>query len=89
MYEQLKSFLVAPEFRTVPTSEFECPSQEGQLEETPKVPKLLKTYLALGAKICATPAWDREFGTIDFLTLMDMEDITPAARVRFQLPGRS
>lgn len=89
MYEQLKSFLVAPEFRTIPTAEFACPTPEEALVENPKVPKLLKTYLALGAKICATPAWDREFGTIDFLTLMDMEDITPAARIRFQLPGRS
>lgn len=89
MYEQLKSFLAVPEFLTLPTEAFACPTPEAASVETPKVPKLLKTYLALGAKICATPAWDREFGTIDFLTLMDMEDITPAARIRFQLPGRS
>ena len=38
------------------------------------MPKLLKTYLAIGARICAPPAWDREFGTIDFLTLLDLED---------------
>lgn len=89
MYEQLKSCLAAPQFLTLPTAAFECPSPEEGANETPKVPKLLKTYLACGAKICATPAWDREFGTIDFLTLMDMEDITPAARTRFMLPGRS
>ncbi len=88
MYEELKSFLVAAEFRTVPTAEFACPPCEGELIESPKIPKLLKTYLALGAKICATPAWDREFGTIDFLTLMDMEEITPAARSRFLSTGR-
>ena len=29
----------------------------------------MKTYLALGARIAAEPAWDREFGTIDFLTI--------------------
>jgi hypothetical protein len=33
-------------------------------------PKLLRTYLAIGARICSAPAWDREFGTIDFLTLV-------------------
>jgi putative hemolysin len=31
------------------------------------------TYLMLGAKICAEPAIDRTFGTIDFLTWMDLE----------------
>jgi putative hemolysin len=51
-----------------------------------KVPKLLKTYLAIGARIAATPAWDREFGTIDFLTLLDLKLISPAARSRFLAP---
>lgn len=88
MYEQLKSFLVAAEFRTVPTAAFACPPCESELVDSPKIPKLLKTYMALGAKICASPAWDREFGTIDFLTLMDMEEITPAARSRFLFPAR-
>jgi putative hemolysin len=31
------------------------------------------TYLMLGAKICGEPAIDRSFGTIDFLTWMDLE----------------
>ena len=47
------------------------------------VPKLLKTYLALGARIAAPPAWDREFRTIDFLTLLDLQLLAPAARERF------
>ncbi|HTJ29721.1 MAG TPA: hypothetical protein VL346_04450, partial [Acidobacteriaceae bacterium] len=51
-----------------------------------KVPKLLKTYLAIGARICSAPAWDREFGTIDFLTLMDLRTITSSARNRFLAP---
>ena len=38
-----------------------------------KVPKLLRTYLAIGARIAAPPAWDREFRTIDFLTLLDLK----------------
>lgn len=52
----------------------------------PKVPKLLKTYLAIGARIAAQPAWDREFGTIDFLTLLDLKSLSPAARNRFLAP---
>jgi putative hemolysin len=51
-----------------------------------KVPKLLKTYLAIGARIAAPPAWDREFGTIDFLTLLDLRTISPGARNRFLAP---
>ena len=51
-----------------------------------KVPKLLKTYLAIGARIGGPPAWDREFGTIDFLTLLDLKLISPSARNRFLAP---
>ena len=51
-----------------------------------KVPKLLKTYLAIGARIAAPPAWDREFGTIDFLTILDLKTLSPAARNRFLAP---
>jgi putative hemolysin len=29
----------------------------------------------VGAKICGPPAIDREFKTIDFLTLMDLETL--------------
>jgi putative hemolysin len=51
-----------------------------------RVPKLLKTYMALGARICGPPAWDREFGTIDFLTLLDLKLLLPSARNRFLAP---
>jgi len=57
------------------------------LASTPvKVPKLLKTYLAIGARIAAPPAWDREFRTIDFLTLLDLNLLSAAARHRFLAP---
>jgi putative hemolysin len=49
---------------------------------SPKVPKLLRTYLAVGAQICSTPAIDREFKTIDFLTLMDLHQLAPSVRAR-------
>jgi putative hemolysin len=96
MYRQLERFRVSPEFETVPTSEFACPIEQrdagaqppqspddASVSSTVKVPKLLKTYLALGARIAAPPAWDREFRTIDFLTLLDLESLAPAARERF------
>ncbi len=51
-----------------------------------QVPKLLKTYLAIGARVAAPPAWDREFRTIDFLTLLDLRLLSTAARNRFLAP---
>jgi putative hemolysin len=97
MYRELERYRVSPEFETVPTKAYECPSEQAGVEtqlssappnqsEPPKVPKLLKTYLTIGARICAPPAWDREFGTIDFLTLLDLKMLSQAARNRFLAP---
>jgi putative hemolysin len=61
-------------------------AMRNQADTPVKVPKLLKTYMAIGARIAAAPAWDREFGTIDFLTLLDLKMISPAARHRFLAP---
>jgi putative hemolysin len=47
------------------------------------IPKLLRAYLAVGAKICGPPAIDRRFKTIDFLTMMDLESLHPRLRARF------
>jgi len=88
MYRQLGNYRVAPEAETVPMPGYECPiaAEASNPDEMVKVPKLLKTYLAIGARICSAPAWDEEFGTIDFLTLMDLRTITSSARNRFLAP---
>jgi putative hemolysin len=39
------------------------------------IPPLIKGYLRLGAWICAEPAWDQSFNTVDLLIVM------PAARI--------
>jgi putative hemolysin len=83
MNSQLSQFLVAPEFRTTPLPRYGLPPVTKGVLPDVKIPKLIKTYIAVGAKICGTPAWDREFGTIDFLTLLDLAHMTPAARNRF------
>ena len=88
MYPELIPFLVASPFRTLPTDAYALPTPTGAPLEFPKVPKLLKTYIAVGARICGAPAWDREFGTIDFLTLLDLEQLTTAARNRFLIDPR-
>jgi putative hemolysin len=81
-HRQLQDYLVAPELRTAPTARYQMPAIEGQAPDT-KIPKLLRTYLAVGAKIAGEPAIDREFKTIDFLTWLDLESLTPAARMRY------
>jgi putative hemolysin len=45
--------------------------------------RLLRAYLAIGAKICGPPAIDREFGTLDFLTLLDLHMLPLIVRARF------
>jgi putative hemolysin len=37
-----------------------------------KLPKLFRTYLRFGAKVCGPPAIDREFKTIDYFVLFDV-----------------
>ena len=99
MYRQVDHYRVSPEFATEPTTAYACPTeQEGadaqplplqdasSLPALPKVPRLLRTYLAIGARICAPPAWDREFGTIDFLTLLDLKMLSSSARNHFLAP---
>jgi putative hemolysin len=45
--------------------------------------RLLRAYLAIGARICGPPAIDREFGTIDFLTLLDLYALPAVVRAHF------
>jgi len=77
-----RKHLVRPEFRTRPRPEFEC-SLARLAEHPPPIPKLLRAYLSVGAKICGPPALDREFKTIDFLTLLDLDQLPATARLRF------
>ena len=49
-----------------------------------RVPRLFAAYLRYGSKVCSHPAIDREFGTMDFLTLMDFSKLPSAMLARFQ-----
>lgn len=48
-----------------------------------RLPQLFGTYLRHGAKVCSAPALDREFGTTDFLVLLDVADLTPRQHAMF------
>lgn len=70
-WQRLKVHAVEPELATRPHARYACALDEKG--PPPKIPRLLTAYLALGAKVCGPPAIDREFGTIDFLTWLDLE----------------
>jgi len=84
MYWRLQEFLVSPSLRTSPQPEFSIPIAV----PTPRMlrinpPRLLRAYLSIGAQICGAPAIDREFKTIDFLTLLDLTKLASSAHFHF------
>jgi putative hemolysin len=85
LYRQLEPFLAPPGLRTKPQNGFGLCGAGSQQSSLPPItaPRLLRGYLNLGARICCEPALDREFKTIDFLTMLDLEALSPVARARF------
>lgn len=77
-----RKHLVESPWRTQPLPAFDCPLDH-LAEESAKIPKLLRAYLTIGAKICGPPALDRQFKTIDFLTLLDLHAMPALVRTRF------
>jgi len=82
VYRAMREHLAEPQLRTTPQPDFVMALVSSQ-NANDKIPKLLRAYLAVGAKICGPPAIDREFKTIDFLTLMDLETLHPRVYARF------
>ncbi len=74
--------LATPEWQSAPTPEFACTDPQPCPAPT-AIPKLMTAYLSLGAKICSTPAIDREFGTTDFLTLLDLDSLSETVANRY------
>ena len=79
LYAQLREkHLVASELRTVPKPGFGC--RATSLGAPPEIPRLFRAYLDVSAKLCGPPAIDREFKTIDFLTLIDLAHLPERVR---------
>jgi putative hemolysin len=70
----MRRHLAEEKFQVRPQPAWACPMDQ-MTPEPPKIPRLLMAYLSFGAKICGQPAIDREFKTIDFLTLLDLETL--------------
>lgn len=79
LFEELWPKLAAPAaFRCEPWPAYRCERENavGGCESVPpELPRLLHAYFSFGARICGPPALDREFGTIDFLTWLDLHSL--------------
>jgi putative hemolysin len=68
-----------PRFFAPTTPSYSCgdPSRESapDLGDPLRLPKLFRTYMRLPGKVVSHPALDREFGCIDFLVLVDVNDV--------------
>jgi putative hemolysin len=53
------------------------------IESKSLIPPLLKSYLSAGAQICPSPALDEEFECIDFLTVLDMDNLSRLFKKRY------
>ncbi|MDD2331689.1 MAG: GNAT family N-acetyltransferase, partial [Candidatus Cloacimonetes bacterium] len=82
---------ISDEHRVRPKGKFKVPGMHRFVRKNPhihgeisfadfkdKIPSLLHSYLKVGAKVCGVPALDRDFKCIDFLTLLDVENIEKA-----------
>lgn len=83
LYDSLKDkYLVQRSLRTVPQPGHACQST-GAPVEVSRPPRLFRAYLEISGRVCGPPAIDREFKTIDFLTLVDLARLPDRVRTRF------
>jgi putative hemolysin len=83
MFDSLKGkYLSAPAFCTKPQPGCRCHST-GEPVAVTRPPRLFRAYLDISARVCGPPAIDREFKTIDFLTLVDLVKLPDRVRTRF------
>jgi len=69
---------VHPEFLSDPLPGYACdaPAQMTPEDELPlDIPPLFGIYLRYGAKVCGPPAHDALFHTVDFLTVVDLDEM--------------
>lgn len=71
--------------RVAPRSGYECKVDESEdiWSGKVKVPRLFRTYLGIGAKVCSAPAIDRRFKTIDFFVIFDIQEMDRGTRKLF------
>ncbi|WP_413586145.1 GNAT family N-acetyltransferase [Bdellovibrio sp. HCB274] len=89
---------VAEVFQVRPTADYSMPNlreakaqyqdslSEAQREQAEELmPPLCRAYLKIGAYIGGEPAWDRDYRCVDFLTILQREDLNSALWKRFKM----
>jgi putative hemolysin len=89
---------VSSEFNCHPTQKFEMKNfdawytyfnqgltEKQKLEAEELIPSLLKSYLKLGAKVAAEPAFDKEFDCVDLLTVLHKKDLANSLAVKLNV----
>ncbi len=87
----------APEFFSPPTLAYKMPDFEAweahykrtltveeRFEAESLIPSLCGIYLKMGAFLGGEPAWDEEFGCLDFLTILQREDLNRSLWHRYK-----
>src|SRR6266446_2501925 len=83
LYEALREkYLAEPSLTTNPVEGRGC-RPNGSRAAPPGLPRLFRAYLDISARVCGPPAIDREFKTIDFLTLVDLQKLPDRVLTRF------
>lgn len=73
-------------FRVEPQENYTFTPQEKDvpdLDEEIRLPKLFRSYLRIGAKVCSEPVIDRQFKTTDFFVIFDVAKLEDRYRRMF------
>jgi putative hemolysin len=79
---------VHPRLAVRPQPGWECYDEQNPpgippSDEKVDLPQLFRIYLRYGAKVCGPPAIDRHFKTIDYLVVLDIQDLDPDSYALF------
>jgi putative hemolysin len=68
-----------PVLRALPRPEYACEAGAVAVLDAarPELPRLFQGYLNLGGLVCGEPALDRKFKTIDYLVMVDTQEMPP------------
>jgi putative hemolysin len=69
-----------------PIGKFQFDREESSfdlMEMKAHVPSLLRSYISAGAQICGAPALDEDFHCVDYLTILDMKNISRLYQKRY------
>ncbi|MFI5317613.1 MAG: GNAT family N-acetyltransferase [Myxococcota bacterium] len=87
--ELMRRGALHPQLSVTARAGFRCPRPDaGDPITAPAAPPLLDMYLRAGARVASEPALDREFGTVDFLVLLDIAALPEGAIARALGHGR-